>query len=63
MITFVYVQGLRGPEPQKWAEKLVSASGKSPAPLQAIELPDDYAALPIAQLTTLYPYTGAPDVT
>lgn len=34
MSTFVYVQGLKGPEPQVWHEKPFSAAGRPPVPLQ-----------------------------
>jgi hypothetical protein len=63
MILFVYVQGLRGPEPQIWPERPYRATGKVEKALQEIELPDNYAELPIDQLVTLYPYQGAYDVT
>ena len=59
-VQFVYVEGMRGPEAQVWHDAPKSGAGapKKP-PLQSVELPDDFAALTITQLETLYPYNGA----
>lgn len=59
-ILFVYVPGLKGPEPQKWPERPFKATGGKVETLQEHELPDDYGQLPISQLATLYPFKGAP---
>lgn len=61
-VLFVYVQGLRGPEPQRWNGRLTNGAGKAKETLQEIELPDTYAELPLQQLVQLYPYKGAIDV-
>jgi hypothetical protein len=63
MVTFAYVQGLRGPEPQRWEDKPTNGAGVSKSSLQSVELPDTYAALPLEQLVMLYPYKGGFDVT
>ncbi len=57
-VLFVYVAGLKGPEPQLWAERPKNGAGVSKPTLQEVELPDTYAELPLAQLITLYPYQG-----
>ena len=62
MISFVYVQGLKGPEPQVWHDTPFKAAGAPVTPLQSVELADIYAGLPLSQLETLYPYKGAPNV-
>lgn len=62
MKLFVYVQGLRGAEPQLWAERPRTGSGSTKKPLQEHELPESEQALPIQKLEILYPYKGAPDV-
>jgi hypothetical protein len=62
MLTFVYVKGLRGPEPQLWHDKPTNGSGASKSPLQSTELPDSYATLSLDLLAHCYPYKGAPHV-
>lgn len=59
MITFAYVQGLKGPEPQKWHDKPTNGAGASRTPLYSVDLPDSYADIPLEQLAVLYPYHGA----
>ncbi|GAB6995251.1 hypothetical protein JQ593_22585 [Bradyrhizobium viridifuturi] len=63
MSTFVYVQGLKGPEPQVWHEKPFSAAGRPPVPLQEHELTEKIGKLTVSELAILYPYKGAYDVT
>lgn len=58
---FVYVSGLKGPEPQKWHGKPTNGAGVSPTSLQSIELPEHYELLPLAQLAQLYPFKGDPN--
>lgn len=60
-ILFVYVPGMRGPEPQRWAEAPKNGAGVAKKPLQSIQLPDTYPELPLEQLVQLYPYKGAPN--
>lgn len=62
-VYFVYVRGMRGPEPQRWNNQPTNGAGVQKTPLQCVELPDTYAELPVDQLVTLYPYKGAFDVT
>lgn len=63
MIAFVYVRGLKGPEPQLWHEAPTNGAGLSTRPLQSVELPDAYAALRLDELVKHYPYKGASDDT
>jgi hypothetical protein len=61
-VTFCYVQGMRGPEPQRWETKQTNGAGVEKKTLQTVDLPDTYASLPLDQLVQLYPYKGAIDV-
>lgn len=55
---FVWVKGLRGPEPQKWLERPVRMAGKRPETLQEHELGDGCMALTLDELAGAMPYRG-----
>lgn len=61
-VTFVYVQGLRGPEPQRWHGPPTNGAGVARRSLQSVELTDAYGELTLEQLTRLFPYKGTIDV-
>ena len=56
MKQFVYVQGLRGPEPQIWKEPQKDGTGKSKPVLQKHDILDSQAEFSIATLMEMYPY-------
>jgi len=51
----VWINGLRGPEPQKWAEKQ-TANGKPVPTLAKHELTPLEANMPLSELANRYPY-------
>lgn len=50
--TFVYVSGLKGPEPQLWDDDIKS----SMKPLQSHKLPKEQQSMPLDELVKLYPF-------
>lgn len=51
----VWIDGLRGPEPQKWAENQTS-NGKPVPTLAKHELTPLEANMPLSELVNRYPY-------
>ncbi len=53
---FVYVMGMKGPEPQKWQQLPTNGSGEAKKPLQQHQLSDGLMGLSIEELMWAYPY-------
>jgi hypothetical protein len=56
----VWVQGLRGPEAQKWLTPMLGANGKERPFLKKIPLKADEVDLPIRLLAKVYPAPTKP---
>lgn len=56
---FVYIAGLRGPEPQKWSDDF-TVNGKPVPTLAKYEISeDDFYGISLNQLMLLHPYNEA----
>jgi hypothetical protein len=57
---FVYVRGLRGPEPEKWPSDAPAGVKVGKHVIAKIDLAPDLYALPIAELERRYPLEARP---